>query len=344
MKCRDIGDAGGHMKIFISWSGDRSLALAQALHGWLPLVLHYVDPWLSKADIDAGQRWDDELSKTLNECNFGISCVTNDNLLAPWLLFEAGALAKSVEEGKLVPLLLGLDMKDFSGPLSRFQAKKTDKVGVSEILTSINKAAANGIPDARLADLLDLAWDKLEQKIGEIPAAAVPSKPARKEADILEEMVSSIRSVEARVRDMSDEEMSFKRMRRKGKFYPPMMMDMMHSIAEGPSDPILLLVVASLFREDAPWLYELASAAYKAIREGGGEEAHTSIRRFRRGLEMLVHSPMSRELGMDRELVHYLMREIEPMLDDIFSERLRPGRRAKGKIALQDSAVGSDKE
>ena len=108
------------MKVFISWSGERSLALANALRDWLPLVLQYVEPWLSKADIDAGDRWDGELSKNLSESNFGISCVTSDNFLSPWLLFEAGALAKSVDEGRLVPLLFDLDIKDLSGPLARF--------------------------------------------------------------------------------------------------------------------------------------------------------------------------------------------------------------------------------
>lgn len=32
------------MKVFISWSGERSQALAQALRDWLPLVLHFVEP------------------------------------------------------------------------------------------------------------------------------------------------------------------------------------------------------------------------------------------------------------------------------------------------------------
>lgn len=42
------------MKILISWSGERSHLLAQALHEWLPLVLPYLQPW--QADISAGNR------------------------------------------------------------------------------------------------------------------------------------------------------------------------------------------------------------------------------------------------------------------------------------------------
>jgi hypothetical protein len=53
------------MKVFISWSGSRSNALAEALRDWIPLVLHYVEPWLSQTDIEAGQRWAEQVAKEL---------------------------------------------------------------------------------------------------------------------------------------------------------------------------------------------------------------------------------------------------------------------------------------
>ena len=53
------------MKLFISWSGKRSQALAQAIRDWLPLILHYVQPWLSEADIPAGERWAEVVASRL---------------------------------------------------------------------------------------------------------------------------------------------------------------------------------------------------------------------------------------------------------------------------------------
>lgn len=120
------------MKVFISWSGKRSEALAKALREWFPLVLHFVEPWLSQSDIQAGERWSVQVAKGLETCNFGVLCVTKENLNSPWILFEAGALAKSMEDGRVIPLLLDLDLKEISGPLAQFQAKKADNGGIKD--------------------------------------------------------------------------------------------------------------------------------------------------------------------------------------------------------------------
>jgi hypothetical protein len=121
------------MKIFISWSGERSEALAKALREWFPLVLHFVEPWLSQSDIKVGDRWSIEIAKELENCNFGVICITKENVAAPWILFEAGALAKSMQDGRVIPLLLDLDLKELSGPLAQFQAKKADVAGIKDL-------------------------------------------------------------------------------------------------------------------------------------------------------------------------------------------------------------------
>src|SRR5439155_11747402 len=141
------------MKLFISWSGERSHALADALHDWIPLVLHYVEPWLSQADIEAGQRWAEQIAKELETSNFGIISVTRENVGSPWVLFEAGALAKSMQGSRVIPLLLDLEFRDITGPLAQFQAKKVDKAGMSEVIHSINKAANHAVPEARAKQL-----------------------------------------------------------------------------------------------------------------------------------------------------------------------------------------------
>ncbi|MFO0154193.1 MAG: toll/interleukin-1 receptor domain-containing protein, partial [Alphaproteobacteria bacterium] len=154
------------MKLFISWSGERSEALAKALREWLPLVLHFVDPWLSQSDIQPGERWSVQIAKELEHSKFGIICVTRENLNTPWILFEAGALAKSMEDGRVIPLLLDLDFKEISGPLAQFQAKKIDEIGIKELVTSFNKAFANPGADGQIDKLFSALWSDLQKQIG----------------------------------------------------------------------------------------------------------------------------------------------------------------------------------
>ena len=278
------------MKVFISWSGTRSEELAKYLREWLPLVLHYVEPWLSHSDIQAGERWSLEVAKELENCNFGILCVTRENLSSPWLLFEAGALAKSMQDGRVIPLLLDLDFKEISGPIAQFQAKKTDESGVKELLSSLNKANNAPIPDARLENLFSALWKQLEEQINSIPKAEISAKNARTQGDILEELVSSVRNVEVRIRDVADGDYPMRKSRRT-RHQQMFVEGMIFESSDGPSDPLNLLLVASLFRDDAPWLYELGKEAYHALQSNQREKAFKAIKKFAEALDMSMRGP-----------------------------------------------------
>src|SRR5688500_18487578 len=110
------------MRIFISWSGERSRRLAAILHGWLPAVIQAARPYFTPDDIEKGARWSTEIAKVLEEALSGIICLTAQNLEAPWLMFEAGALAKSLDKSRVVPLVFGAELSDLRGPLPQFQA------------------------------------------------------------------------------------------------------------------------------------------------------------------------------------------------------------------------------
>jgi hypothetical protein len=83
------------MKVFISWSGSRSKQIAKLLHDWLPIVLQNIEAFMSIEEIEKGMRWFSSIATELQNCNFGSVCLTPENLTAPWIHFEAGALAKT---------------------------------------------------------------------------------------------------------------------------------------------------------------------------------------------------------------------------------------------------------
>ena len=140
------------MRVFISWSGERSKAIAAALNEWLPDTIQDLETWMSAHDIEAGQRWGVELTSSLETTKFGILCLTPENLTAPWLLFEAGAMAKAVAETdiRVVPYCLDLVPTDIPYPLAQFQGVAADEDGTLELLTSLSAAREQTLPSDRL--------------------------------------------------------------------------------------------------------------------------------------------------------------------------------------------------
>ncbi len=127
-------------------------------------------------------------------------------------------------------------------------------------------------------------------------------KRDRPEGEILEELVSSVRSVEMRVRDAMDNDNPQKR--RRTRIHPVMMHEVSHIIAQGPRDPIKILIFASFVRDEIPWLYELALDAYQDFRNGRKEQGQRSLKRFRDALELIQRGPFLDELGISRNFLH----------------------------------------
>ena len=156
------------MKVFLSWSGEWSKAAATTLHEWLPTVIQTVRPYMSAENIDKGERWSLDVSKQLAETHFGVICMAPDNLESPWVLFEAGALSKSIDKGRVSPLLFGLGPSDLTNsPLLQFQATVFKKDDFGKLLHSMNAAApeAERLSQDVLVKSFNRAWNELETEV-----------------------------------------------------------------------------------------------------------------------------------------------------------------------------------
>lgn len=170
------------------------------MRDWLPLVLHHVDPWLSDRDISAGERWSTEIGKELEGSHFGIVFLTADNLDAPWLLFEAGALSKAFSAAGVCPYLIDVDLKDLTGPLAQFQAKKAERSSTFELVQAINARSTTPIDQSRLSELFDALWSRLEGRLLNLPSSETTgAPPARSLTDAVEELVKTVRRLEAKL-------------------------------------------------------------------------------------------------------------------------------------------------
>src|SRR5262245_41212655 len=151
------------MKVFISWSGDHSRQFAEAIHWWLRHVLQFTRPFFTPVDIGQGKRWNDEISKELGQAQIGILVMTEENLTSPWIMFEAGAISKVVEEARVCPILFGCRKADLEGPLTSFQSTAFNKAEIRQLLMTINNAAKEAaMPERSLEEAFEMWWPRAD--------------------------------------------------------------------------------------------------------------------------------------------------------------------------------------
>jgi hypothetical protein len=153
------------MKVFLSWSGERSKRVASALADWLPNVIQELEPWMSDRSIAAGERWHEELEEALDACQTAVICVTPENTTSPWLLFEAGALSRAYRQAVAIPLYSGLKPAEAVGPLAQRQGVAATEEGIRNLLNTLNKRASRPLPPSALDQSFAVWWPGLRGKL-----------------------------------------------------------------------------------------------------------------------------------------------------------------------------------
>ncbi|MBV4360259.1 toll/interleukin-1 receptor domain-containing protein [Pinibacter aurantiacus] len=185
------------MKVFISWSGQRSKETAEVLSSWIRQVIQSAETWIS-TDIEKGTRWNDKVNKELEQTKVGIICLNKENLSSEWLLFEAGALSKTTD-AFVCTFLLDVTSADIKPPLGQFQHTSFLKDDVKKLMHSINSkiliSGEKNLPEKDLDEVFEIFWPRLESKL-EIIQKKLPSnsKSQRTDRDILEEILQAVRS------------------------------------------------------------------------------------------------------------------------------------------------------
>lgn len=188
-------------------------------------------------------------------------------------------------------------------------------------------------PEERsLADLVAAVVDlraslsKVELRVG-----------TKDQEGLLGEIQTELRALPARL----DDYLGSPRMpgMRRSRLHPMMFRELLHM---GPrSSPGLgILILASMFRDSMPWLYEIGVEVYRVAKQGTPTELKEAAREFRQAVEFSVHGPMSPEFfGRSKEM-YMILEEIEPLLDrtlGMLDEESKPPRRKLKKESGEDA-------
>src|SRR5579872_4045943 len=161
------------MHIFVSWSGERSKKVAQGLRSLLEDVFQQAIEIFISDRIGAGENWSQRIGVELERSQFGVLCLTQENFQSPWLLFEAGAVAKKFGFARVVPYLIDeLPEAADRSPLAQFQRVRADHDGTYQLIQTINESRESPQPGQKLERYFERWWPDLEQTLKSLPAPA----------------------------------------------------------------------------------------------------------------------------------------------------------------------------
>jgi hypothetical protein len=231
-----------------------------------------------------------------------------------------------MQDAKVIPLLFDLDFSDISGPLAQFQAKKLERDGMREVVLAINRCSEKPTAEDVVGKRFDPLWSTFEESLKKVPAKETSEKSKRTQSQVLEELVATVRSLEARFRDLSLSVDPAHRSAKRRKFHPEMLLSMM-DISPGSDigTSLLLPTLAGAFREEAPWVSEVLMDAYHDISDTAKSRKAVGQRKLRDLLRLVDRGhPIFRDLIESKES-YYLLREMFHLIErDLPVERGLP--------------------
>lgn len=202
------------MKVFISWSGETSKAVALALKKELNKLVR-VQYFVSDSDIKSGQSWAKEIEKAIDTATYGIICATPESLESEWVLFEAGSLRS--KKTRVCPYLIGMKTSDLTGPLKDLHARSASKEGTWKLAMDLAEISDEQIETGDLKEVFeDTTWPRLKESLEEAKSKALDGgddeaieQSSRSVEDMVREVLDTVRELHSR--EITGSEQSWKK-------------------------------------------------------------------------------------------------------------------------------------
>lgn len=337
------------MKVFISWSGNKSHKVGLVFREWLPSVIQSLEPYVSSEDIDKGARWSTDIAKELEDSTFGILCVTKENLHAPWLSFEAGALSKTMDKAFVTPFLFDIKRSEVNGPILQFQSTIFEKDDIKKLIHTLNKACGeSGISETMLDKAFEVWYSTLENELNELKEvdenvySHIETQNDTHSSEIIEEILELsrdnqklLRNPDSKLSDSIEDvkqklDLALSRLdrnidldeRRISRKYKSMFMeDLMHSILPECQKQYGFLIALSMFQDNFPWIYNMGKGLVDMLQSNADLEAkHEAINDFRRILEFTYEHPAMRDIYSRRKESIMMLKDMQYVLMGILKE------------------------
>lgn len=258
----------------------------------------------STEGIEFGDEWYKTLMAKLDKASDVVCLLTERSIERPWILYETG-VAKGKKDTPVHGIALGVSLSRVSaGPFYQFQNSDDSEESLTKLVHQLCRRIANLDPDADVvASQVRTFKENVAEVLKAIGSQRAPEKQERINesavAKVLEEMKLAVRefSVLSEKRMMEASERPRRRFPLR-RLHPGMIEELAQMISKRTGDPIGVLMIASLAREDFPWLYELGLDAYHAAKRGNVESAKEALRIFRDAADITLRGPFAEEMGV----------------------------------------------
>jgi len=318
------------MKVFLSWSGPTSHKVAIVFRDWLSNVIQSIEPYVSSEDIDKGARWSTDIATELSDSKFGILCVTKDNVNAPWLIFEAGALSKTMDKTYVTPFLFDIKQSEIDGPILQFQSTKFNKADILKLVKTINKASDNApLTEDKLSAAFDRWYPNLEEELNKVTnnESTTSNDPVENDVkvpqsnEIMEDVLEltrmnqkilrnvdsshseSISILDKKISEIGDQFKNLKHYldRKKHRRLHPRMIEELLHVGRDKNRYLVVKVILGTIKDDFPWIYESGIELINTLKQSNmKEEKRRAMTEFRELLEFSFEHPIMRDISNSR--------------------------------------------
>lgn len=283
--------------------------------------------------IEYGLEWYPELMSKLSAASDVVCLLTQRSLDRPWLLYEAG-VAKGRLNTPVYGIALGITLSQAnSGPFAQFQNCDGNEDSLTKLVIQLVRRIPNSEPDQDAVKMQVQTFTTRAAKVLEtlsVPKESKEKKTVSTDTSVVklfEEVKLMFQELSARLESRVTGAPEAVRRRWTTQMNQLLMEELSHRLPVEENDPVGILVAASMFREEVPWLYELGMEAYRTAKAGDRRSTELAIMRFQHATDVALHGPWFDEMGVSKA-TYLFLREL-PMLMDRFVHQSAEGKTAQ---------------
>jgi hypothetical protein len=285
------------------------------------------------AGIEYGVEWYRAIMQKLDDATDVVALLTARSLHRPWILYETGvAKGKLSADQRVLGIAMGVTLDEAAtGPFAQFQNSSDDEDALTGLVLQLIKRHPQAAPREEAVRLQVQQFGKSttemlkERKKDGAPAPKPPDETSV--AKFFEEIKVLVGAMPERVAMEVNGGYRGFRGKRRFRFHPGMMEELFYHPAfrESGNPALPLLIAFSMFRDEHPWLYELAAQFSRAVESGNPRAIEAAHKNMMRMVEMLHHGPMGEMMGIrDDEsmmMLHNLIRMSERYMHEAIASR-----------------------